>query len=171
MADYVISDMVPTTFTTDIQQLYQIEMDDRLRQALVAQYRYLNTFGLAINRKRSAAHYLQGYVTGESYFSSVSNGNPERAVTMITVDFGALPNAGNKTVAHGITFDATTMLIRFNSSATNTAGTSMIPLPFSSPTLNENIRVEITTTNISITTAIDYSDYIKCYVDIYYISR
>jgi len=81
-----------------------------------------------------------------------------------TIDFGALPNAGLKSVAHGIAFTTAYKGTRIYGCATDPVNRLYIPLPFSSPTLNKNIQLDIDATNINITTAIDYSAFTLCNV-------
>lgn len=98
-------------------------------------------------------------------------GNPQqfRSVYRKVVDFGALPNAGLKQVAHGIAFDTNFRLVRSYASATDPVGLNYIHLPFSSPTLNENIKLLVDGTNVNVTTAINYTAYTTCYVIIEYV--
>ncbi len=93
-----------------------------------------------------------------------------RAVFRKVVDCGALPNAATKSVAHGINVDANFTLIHLYAGATKaTAAFASIPLPYSSPTLNENIKINLDVTNINITTAIDYSAYTRTFVTVEYL--
>jgi hypothetical protein len=85
-----------------------------------------------------------------------------------TVDFGALPNTALKSVAHGITFTANSKATMIYAAATDPVNLLYIPIPFSSPTLNENIKISIDATNINITTAIDYSPFTMCNVVLEY---
>lgn len=98
-------------------------------------------------------------------------GNPQqfRPIYRKVVDFGALPNAGAKAVAHGIAFDTNFRLTRLYASATDPIALSYIHLPHASPTLNQNIKLVVDGTNVNVTTAIDYSAYTACYVIIEYV--
>ena len=72
-------------------------------------------------------------------------------------------------VPHEISIASPKSAVRIYGAATNTAGTSWIPLPYSSTTLNQNIAVYIDGTNINIEVGIDRDTYTKCYVVIEYI--
>lgn len=85
-----------------------------------------------------------------------------------TIDFGALPNTATKTVAHGIAFTTAFKLTQLYGAATDPVNRLYISLPFSSPTLNQNILLSVDATNITITTAIDYSAFTLCNVVIEY---
>ncbi len=114
----------------------------------------------------------QQALNGQQFISSSTSPNIDtfRGVFRIVVPFGALPNAGLKSVAHGLTVNANFTLVHLYGAATKpTAAFASIPLPYSSPTLNENIKVNLDGTNINITTAIDYSAYTISYVTIEYL--
>lgn len=85
-----------------------------------------------------------------------------------TIDFGALPNTALKSVAHGINFTTACKMTMIYGCATDPVNRLYIPLPFSSPTLNKNIQIDIDATNINITTAIDYSAFTMCNVVLEY---
>lgn len=114
----------------------------------------------------------QQLLNGQQFIPSTagpSNGI-YRSVFRIVVDCGALPNASTKTVAHGLTVDANFTLVHLYGAATKaSAAFASLPLPYSSPTLNENIKINLDTTNINITTAIDYSMYTKTFTTIEYL--
>lgn len=93
-----------------------------------------------------------------------------RSIFRIVVDCGALPNSGTKTIAHGLTVDNNFTLIHLYGAATKTSvAFASIPLPFSSPTLNESIKVSLDATNVIITTAMNYSAYNQTYLTIEYL--
>lgn len=80
-----------------------------------------------------------------------------------TIDIGALPDTGTKTVAHGIT--GFVMLIDVAGNFSD--GTNSAPLPYSSPTTTKNIQIYVDGTNINIVTGEDRSSY-NGYVTLYY---
>lgn len=80
-------------------------------------------------------------------------------------DFGALPNATTKNVAHGLT---NVKIIDYNGIAYSSSG-STLKLPFVSTNSSaECIRLNTTSTNIVIMTGTDRSGFSECYVDLYY---
>lgn len=87
-----------------------------------------------------------------------------RDVYRKVIDFGALPNAGVKTVAHGITFDASSSLTHLYASATDPVNLLYIPIPYASPTLANNIEISLDSTNVIITTGTNRSAFTICYV-------
>jgi hypothetical protein len=163
--------LIPTTFIMESQKLYEEPIDERIRERLVKLYQDLNQIALSLNAKQTGIHTLQEFLTGEVFFASSSNTNP-RPISRIVVDFGALPNATSKSVAHNLPLDDRTLVVDHKSWANNIDGTSSIPIPFATPiALNENISLEITDTDVIITTGIDRTDYTDCYVVISYINR
>ena len=87
-----------------------------------------------------------------------------RQVYRLVVNFGALPNATTKSVAHGLTITSGYSLTRLYAASTKNDQSSFLPIPYASPTLNQNILLNMDATNVNITTAIDYSAYTITYV-------
>lgn len=118
-----------------------------------------------------------GFFLEEELLSGKSLGRPAnisgqsdqfRSVFRKVVDFGALPNAALKSVAHGINFDANFTLVAFWAAATDPSGFSAIPIPYATETANGDIELSMDATNINITTSIDYSAYTRCLVTVEY---
>ncbi len=165
---------VPTTNIWEIQQLEQADVQsDDFKRLLVRLYQNINTICLALNVKESAYYDQQEFLNSQLFFPNPVTPTGQRptyrqAFRMV-VNFGALPNAGTTSVAHGITIGSTYTFTRIYGTATNSTATSFLPLPYASTTLNENIEINIDDTNINITTGIDYSDYTTTYVIFEYI--
>ena len=169
---------IGTTQNWNIQDITNINsIDPELKEVLINLYRNLNTMALAINYKQSGMFLAQEVVTSGLLYFDASNKNVGESQTVrnifrTTINFGVLPNAGTKSIAHDIEVTSGYQLVALYGGATNTARTSFIPLPFSSPTaLNENIRVEADATDIIITTSIGYSDYIESTIIIEYVKE
>lgn len=128
----------------------------------------INNIIYKANKYTYGFHGTQEIVINDSYFDD--NNNTSKSVYRKVVNFGALPNATNKAVAHDIVVDANTHFVNIYGSASNPS-TSYIPLPYSSPTLNENISVVIDGTNVTITTGKDYSSYTVCFIVLEYLKR
>lgn len=161
---------------TEVFNTEQLNKD--MTPAEVANYFYIlqflsyNNLATAINMKETGFYVPVEFVTGQQWFrqSGASPQNPFAFGWRIVVNFGALPNAATKSVAHNITgltagqYSWTKII----GTATDAAGNG-IPLPFSSPTLNENIKLDVDITNVNITTAIDYSAFTNCYIILEYL--
>lgn len=94
-----------------------------------------------------------------------------RQVLRKVINFGALPNAGTKSVAHNIVFDTNFTLVFLGAYATNPTNLQAIPIPFASPTLNQNILIYIDSNNVNITTVLNYSIYTRCFVILEYMQE
>lgn len=162
---------VPTTNVWEMSQIQSIDINSpEFKDLLVRLYQNINNISSALNIKDSAYYSQQEFINGQLFFpnpsfpSSATQSQQYRQVFRKVINFGALPNAGVKSVAHGITVNSRFSFTRIYATATNSTQTSFIPIPFASPVLNENIKLEVTNTNITITTAIDYSTYTTTYV-------
>lgn len=86
-----------------------------------------------------------------------------------TINFGSLPDSASKNVAHGISNLG--WVVKTEAISANTGKTSFIEIPFASRQLaTDSIELEITTANVTITTASSWwaSNNPYCYVTIYY---
>ncbi len=169
---------IPTTYVWDIGQIYSTDIKSpEFKELIVRLYQNMNNMALLLNLKDTGYYILEEYANSQQWFknpslSSSTSQQPQfRGVFRKVINFGALPNAATKTVAHVIDITSGYSFTRIYGAATKDDQTSFIPLPFSSPTLNENIKLEVTATDISITTDIDYSDYDTTYVIVEYIKQ
>ena len=106
----------------------------------------------------------EGYSTEET----VSGGTWIDGSTIYkkTINFGALPNAANKAVAHGIS--NLNCVIRVEAIADYGTGNTKFPIPFSSPAgLESSVALTIESSTIGIRTGNDRSG-ATAYVTIYY---
>jgi len=157
---------VSTTDILDPALIYRLDLNsDEFRNFLVRIRQSLNNISMSLNLKDTGYYTLDEFVCGQLYFrdpalSSTSGTMPKaRNVYRIVVIFGALPNTATKTVAHGLTPTADWKFTRIFGSATDPINLKELPLPFASPILINNIELSVDATNITITTAKDYSAY------------
>ena len=83
-----------------------------------------------------------------------------------TVNFGALPNATSKDVAHGISNLG--RVVKIEGYAYRSSDSTNFPIPFASEVTGASIGVSVTSTNISIGAGVDRSNITECYVTLYY---
>lgn len=164
---------VPTTNIWDVAELYETDVNsDQFKELLVRLYQNVNNIALSLNIKDSAYYTLNEFVNGQLFFpSSLSSNATEpqyRQVYRLVINFGALPNAATKSVAHGLSIGSTWTFTRIYGTATNPS-TEFIPLPYASPTLNQNISLNVDATNVNVTTAINYSAYTTTYIVLEYL--
>ena len=110
--------------------------------------------------------------TGKKFIPVTNAASSEvyRTVFRKVIDVGTLPNAGTTTTAHGISFGTNFCLLNLYGGATDPS-TNAVPLPYASTTAANSIQVSMDTTNINITTSIDYSGYTCSYIVIEYLQE
>jgi len=167
---------VPTTSVWDVQQIQSIDVNSpEFKELLVRLYQNINNIVLALNIKDSGYYSLQEFLNGQIFFpnpilnSTTSKSPIQRQVFRKIINFGALPNTTSKSIAHGINITSGYSFTRIYGAATNNTQTSFIPLPFASPIAAENIKLEITNTNVIITTGTNRSSYSTSYIIVEYI--
>ena len=87
-----------------------------------------------------------------------------RDVYRKVIDFGALPNTATTSVAHGISFDASSTLTHLYAAATDPVNFIYLPIPYASPTLANNIEIYLDATNVNIITGSNRAAFTICYV-------
>jgi hypothetical protein len=110
----------------------------------------------AINTTDSGYYTATELLNGQTYIPS--NKENSALVWRKVIDFGSLPNASTKTVAHGITGITTLMRMFGSATATN----AYLPIP------NTGIEMSMDNTNIIITTTTDRTAY-TCIVVVEYL--
>jgi hypothetical protein len=167
---------IPTTNIWDVSQLYSTEVTDpAFKELLVRLYQNVNNIALALNLKDSAYYDQTEFVNGQMFFPNPANSSQTvaapayRNVYRMVINFGALPNAGAKSVAHNIPITAAYTFTRIYATASDTTGLTYIPIPYASPTLVNNIQLDVTATNVTITTGSNRTNYNVCYVVLEYL--
>lgn len=166
---------VATSYIWDVARLHEIEVNSpEFKELLVRLYQNLANIANVLNIKDSGYYNTLEFVNGQLFFpnpnfdSQTSQTAIYRQVLRKVINFGALPNAGTKSVPHGITCIAFsvgppivpgTTFTRIYATATDNTGLTYIPIPYASPTLANNIELNVDNTNVNITTAINYSNY------------
>lgn len=150
--------------------------DPKVRQQYVEK-RETDT-ALYLNQREIGSYYVSSeYVNGQQW---KVDSNPSVQAFRKVINFGALPNATTKSVAHGITFNINSVVTRLYAVATHPAPAPptpydpaqqlFLPLPYSDPTnLLNCIALNADGTNINITTGSNRTAYTVCYVVIEYL--
>jgi hypothetical protein len=167
---------VPTTFILDVAQLQSINVTEpAFKELLVRLYENLNRMVLSLNSKTSGVYPTNQTVTGNMYFPVAASTSlvtmPNRPVTRIVINFGALPNAGTKSVAHGLTINSAVSFTNIYGTASDPVNFKYIPLPYASTTLNKNIELNVDATNVNVITGIDYSAYTLTYIVLEFLTQ
>jgi len=164
-----IGAFIATTNVWDVQSVQSSDIDPKLKELFVRLYQNINNISIILNMKDTGFYTNEAFLTGQQYFPNpIGQTQDYRQVLRATIDFGALPNAAAKAVAHNIVVTNDFLFTRIYGCATNPS-TSYIPLPFASTTLNENIKLEVDGTNVTITTGINRTAYTSCYVVLEYL--
>jgi len=137
----------------------------------------LNDILLQLNNKETSLYPLDEFLTNHQFFinpslsATTSNSQtPDfRPVFRRTINFGALPNATSKSVAHTIDMTATVIGTRLYGVASNPANNSIIPIPYITNTSTEVVKLEVTNTKVVITTYDNKTAYTNCIVVFEYI--
>ena len=171
--------LVPTNYTWAIEQIDNAEIDEKLkelfRQLLVRLYQDVNIIQVNLNAKDTGQYLLTPFLCGQQFFpnpllnSSTSTNADGRTVFREVVNFGGLPNAGAKAVPHNIYLNKGFTFTRIYGAASDTTGLNYIPLPYASPTLVNNIELNVDGTNINIITGSNRTNFGTCYVVLEYI--
>jgi len=159
----------------DTDQILALDVQSKeFKEFIVSLREAIDQITSMTNIKISGQYALTEFVNGKRYFpdqtlAATANYEPvDRMVYRIVIDFGALPNATTKSVAHGVTTSSTFVLTNLYAAAT-TPSTSYIPIPYASPTLSENIAIYADGTNVTIKTGSNRTAYTTCWVVMEYI--
>lgn len=82
-----------------------------------------------------------------------------------TINFGALPNSADKTVAHGITNLG--QIVKLEGMAYRSSNSTFIPLPYASDSVS-TVDVSVVGSNIRIHTFTDRTAFADSYITLYY---
>lgn len=149
---------VPTTDNYDLTRLEGKDLGStEFKQFMIKLMQRTNQIALALNLKDSALYYTQEFINGQTFYPdpSLPQTGPPRQVFRKVIDFGSLPNAATKTIAHGIPITTLFTFTRIYGCASDTTGLDYIPLPFvdvSGTILAGNIELTADQTNVYVTT-------------------
>lgn len=169
---------VPTTDIFDVTYIQQLDVNTpEFKELIIRLQQKTNILALALNQKETSMYSTNEFLTSQIFY-------PDQALTSNTslvpiyrqgyrkvIIFGALPNAGVKSVAHNIDVDDRYMFTRIYGVANDYISTARIPLPFASTVLNDNIEVVVDDTNVIITTSINYSSFTETNIILEYVIK
>ncbi len=166
---------LPTTEIFDTQQLQGGKLsEEQMKEILIRIVQAFNDSNIAMNLKDTGVYSLDEYVSAQTFFPDLTVSQKPRPAYRKVIDFGGLPNTGTTSVAHGIAFDTNSIGTRIYGTATDPsaapAGLRKIPIPYASPTLANNIEIDIDSTNVNITTGSDRTAFTKCIVVLEYLA-
>ncbi len=165
-----------TTNVFDPSNVYNSDIEPNLKLLLVRLYQDLNYMANVVNVKETGQYTTQfPMVTNIQWFpdpilNSNSTTTPsQRNVFRTTINFGALPNAAKKSVAHNITCTTGVTFTRIYATASDTTGLTYIPIPFVDVSGANPVQIDVDSTNVNITTITNLSNYNVCYVILEYL--
>lgn len=163
---------IPTTDVFDVSQGNIDPASDEGKLFLVRLRQSINNMALVTNIKDSGYYLPAEFVNGQLYFPNpdVAVTNPGaknavyRQVYRMVVDFGALPNAATKSVAHNIpNISADFTFTRMYGAATDPIALTYLAIP------NADITLDADATNVNITTVANLTAYTRTYIVLEYI--
>lgn len=157
---------IPTTQVWDVDELMSIDVKSpEFKELLVRLYQNINNIALVLNTKDSGYYVDSEFVNGQVLFPDPTTTNSRmRQVFRKLINFGALPNAGTKSVAHGLSPNSSWVFTRIYGCATDPVGFNYIPLPYASPTAANNIELSVSSTNVTVVTGSNRSAFTICYI-------
>lgn len=169
---------IPTTNVWDISQIYEIDINSpEFKELLVRLYQNINNIAVSTNLKDTGYYVNQEYICGQLYYpnpaynSGTTTAALYRQVYRLIVPFGSLPNAGTKSVAHNLPVNTAYTWTRIYATATDPVGLTGIPIPYASPTLINNIELNVDATNVNIITGSNRTNYTICNVVLEYLKN
>jgi len=170
---------VPSTFSTDVQQVSSVDVNSaEFKELLIRLYQDLNIMALATNERQSGSYSTLESFSGKSYFSNpaytslTANKAALRPVIRVVVFYNvALPNTAAVSIPHGITVTPTTTFVDYYGVANDPTAQTALKLPYASPTLVNNIEVSVDATNINVTTGSNRQSYTVNYFVVEYITN
>lgn len=163
---------IPSTYAVDVSRIYEVEVGSaEFKQLIERLATTVNNIAVALNTKESSLYPLEEFITSALYFNAASNNQlDQRQEFRKVINFGALPNAGAKSVAHGIDITNTFSFTFIGATASDTTGLTYIPIPYVALS-GDNIQIDVDSTNVTITTTIDRTNYNICYVVLKYLKN
>jgi hypothetical protein len=167
---------IATTQVWDVSQLEEVNVNSKeFKELLVRLYQQVNNIANILNIKDTGQYQLSEFITGQLFFSNPALSSAteqtanDRQIIRKVINFGALPNATTKSVAHNINCTTMTSFTAIYGAATDPSGLNYIPLPYASPTLINNIELKLTGTNVTIITGSNRSNFTITYIVLEYI--
>lgn len=165
-----LGSFIPTSNIWDIGRLQEVDVNsDEFKELLVRLYQNVNNIAINVNLKDTGYYPLIPFVCGQQFFpnpalsSQTSPMSSYRSPLRLTINFGQLPNAGVKTVPHNIPVNSGYSWTRIYATATDQTGLTGIDIS------NINATIEVTATDVVITTTSNLSNYNVVYVVLEYI--
>jgi hypothetical protein len=136
---------------------------DMLKELLLRLHQNMNNTSMAVDRKDTGMYTLTEFMNGQSFFpdptldSTTLQTPVQRQVYRKVINFGALPNAATKSVAHGLTITNTWSFTRIYATASDPVGLVYFSIP------GNGVSITVDATNVNITTTVNMTAYTTVY--------
>lgn len=169
---------LPTTAAWDVAQVYQTDVNaPEFKELLVRLYQNMNNMALVLNMKETGFYTIDNeFICGQNWFpnpslnSSTTTTATYRQAIRKVINFGTLPNNTTKSVPHNIVITPTVTFTRIYGAGSNPS-TQFIPLPYVTSGNTDGIQLDITATDVVMTTTGNYSSYTTSYVIVEYLKQ
>lgn len=159
------------TISPYLPEEFQLPVDEKQYREFISERERRTASN--VNIREIGQFELQELLSGQTWFTVSNNPKRSRSVFRKVIDFGALPNATTKSVAHNITMTSTgffTKVIAVAKNPTAAAGTpKYFQIPYASPVLNDNIEIFCDDTNVYIKTGKNQTAVTQVYCVLEYI--
>lgn len=159
---------VPTTNIWDVDEMRKLDVrSPEFKELLIRLYQNINLMALSLNDKTTGLYPLQQFINGKQYFPNPNSSNQSqfRPSNSLLINFGALPNAASKSVAHGITVNSGTTWTHISAYATNPSTGAGYPIPNTAQsTTGIASAIDVSSTNVTITTSGNLSAFTTTFV-------
>jgi len=162
------STLIPISNVVDASLLKDIKVESpEFKTFLTSLTENVNSLLLAVNAKDVGIYNDQETLAGQNYFDN--DKNEQRPVFRKVINFGALPNAANKTVAHGLDSTWSYKFTRIYGVASDSTNKLYLPIPYATATAIDIIELFVDSVNVNITTGKDRTAYDTTYVVLEYL--
>lgn len=166
---------LPTTYVWDVGTFYQADVNSmEFKELLVRLHEFVNLIAINTNLRTTGYYPLDEFVNGNQYFPNPANTTNSsqifRQAYHKTFVF-PLPNATTLVIPHGITCNVGTTFTHIRGAANDTTNLEYVPLPYTTLVSSDNIQVRVDSTNIYVTTGIDYSSFTIAYLVLEYLKQ
>ena len=178
--DSLYGSFIPTTKLFDEQNIRSLDIKDpKFKELIVQLYQAVNDIALVLNVKDTGYYPLEEFLSSQLFFpdptitptaSNVQTPDFRQAFRR-TFNMGALTNGGTTTIAHDIDMTASIKGTRLYGVASKADNTSFIPVPYTTDTTTEAIKLEVTKTHVIVTTYDNKTAWTNCIVVFEYLKN
>ena len=146
---------------------------DEMNLILTDYFRYIVD---SLNSKEIGIFNEQEFADGQIWFNAANVQQPRYGLRKV-INFGVLPNAANKAVAHGINVTANTSFTHIYATATNPTAVFpaifSVPIPYVNVAIpGDDIQLYVDATNVNIqTSTANWTAFTTCYVVLEYLQN